>query len=184
MTKTEFDEFGLYLSKLWPSMALNDEQRDLWWIAMRSYELNTSRSAAAEVYKRAKYASIKPHEIIEQIRIFKRSEMGIASLNFAPEYVAQVSREESEEAALIADWTEAEREAGRREIISNEAGMGMLLDKCPLRGPMLTHFLVERYIYGRTTIYVGKVSATSCRGAADVIHMPTPQQLPVAWRGY
>jgi len=152
MNDADFAEFGAYLTKLWPKFTMTPEQRDIWHRRMHGVSLYDAREAAGRAFANSKYSNPRMSDLVDGLRSLHRENPKKIYNDFSTELVLQVEREEEEEAKSIADWSDVERENGRKEIMRLEPGMEMLIGKCHLRAPMLTHFLVERYLYGRIMV--------------------------------
>lgn len=170
MTDAEFQEFGAYLTKLWPKFTMTTEQRDIWRAKFGRVTIFDARQAAANVMETSRYATPRMGEITEALRKVRvASPVRAGNDEVDQELREQVAREEAEEAAEIAEWTDQEREDGRREILRRERGMAPLIGKCGVRSPMLTHFLVERFVHHRATVFPGKITVRrENRGGKEV----------------
>lgn len=183
MTESEFGDLGTYLAKLWPKFSLTEEQRQVWLQKLRFIDIFTARQAAGDAYAADLWATPKLAELIAAIKNLKRGGAGKVDVDFSAEFLAQVEREEAEEAAIIADWTPTEIENGKAEIIRNEPGMTLISD-LPGAGKLWRHFLVERYAHERAMIFPGNMTVTQ-EGRVRKFHLPVaiPVNRDAYWAG-
>lgn len=151
MTDSEFGTFSTYITSLWPKLTLNQDQCQVWFARLRNATLFDARNAAARHYESSKFAPTLA-DIAAELKKTRNEHREQQAL-IPNEQVEAIMFEENEEAEILADWTDDDRESGRKQIIEHEHGMEMLIGRCGLRHPMLTHFLVERFVNNRATVF-------------------------------
>ncbi len=152
MTREEFQtEVGDYATKLWPKLVLTSEQAEMWFHKLRWYSTHDARAVLGEAYATVKWQTPVLGDVVALLRIKTRMNPVTGELR-TDKYQEQVEREEREEEDLLADWAPEEFENGKAEIIRNEPAMAIMAE-LPARGTFWIHFLVERYFYGRATVF-------------------------------
>ncbi len=176
MTHLEYIELGKYAAELWPKLSLNASQSKQWEDRMYRTNFATAKQALDDAYAAGTWAVPTLPEVLRAVHAIKRGDGGVVDADFPPEVIQQVDREEAEEAQALADWTTQELEDGKAEIMRREVGMkefrGMAAD-----GSFWRHFLCERYVHHRVTLFPGKVQVFKNPGAPDRIVRPAPMQM-------
>ncbi len=152
MTRDEFlSQVGTYVSKLWPRLVLNTEQTEIWFHKLKAHTTYDVRKVLGEAYAATKWKEPALADVIAILKSSGRAKVKTVE-DFPPELIAQVKREEQEEAEMLAAWVPEDYENGKAEIIRNEPGMKQM-ECLPARSAFWIHFLCERYVYGRAMIF-------------------------------
>lgn len=176
MTREEFAQLSDYATRLWPAFEPTVEQAEIWYDDLRRFDYHTARQALGAAYSTTKWKIPTIPDIREAIKKLLRGRMGETDVDFPPEFVAQVKDEEAEEAMHLSDWTREDFENGKKEIMLREPGMDRF-EKLKANGKMWRHFLCERYVHYRITLFPGVVRVEKRRKPTDVIHRPSPVQM-------
>ncbi len=169
MTREEFTGIGQYAMGLWPKFHLTEEQKELWFHGLRFTDVHTTRQALANAYARTKWKEPALADVLAAVKELKRAHVG--ETDFDADHIAQVQREQADDAAALQGWTPEDYENGKREIIAHEPGLAVF-EGMPANGSMWRHFLVERYLFERVATFPGKTTIIRRPGEQDVFIPP------------
>ncbi len=154
MDRKEFIDIGNYAASLWPKWSLTDEQRELWWHKLQRWSSHDAREAIASAYTAGRWKEPTLSEVLIALKALRRAEVASTgeAFDISPEYLEMVQREEAEEAALLAQWSDADLADAKAEILRREPWLKMFDTLLPT-GPFFRHLIVERFVHQRAATY-------------------------------
>jgi len=146
MTKSEFLEFGPYLTSLWPKWKLTPEQGEIWWHRLQYVTLFDARKAAGDAYADGRWKEPTLSEILDALKAVKRGNVKSNYDGLPPEFIQRCADEEAETDRLLANYSDADLKDGKEIILSKEPEL-FPLSRLSHAGKWWRHLFCSRFVH-------------------------------------